>query len=78
MAGLTNPKLIPNWKEVLRCAWSIRLMLLAALLSGLEIILPFLGGLPVSPIWFAVFSFLVVAGAFIARLLAQSNMGGSQ
>lgn len=36
---------IPDWKSILRHAWSVRLMILAALLSGLEVALPLVNGL---------------------------------
>lgn len=65
-------RLIPNWRDVLTRAWSVRLMLLAAVLSGVEIILPFIGMSGWLPDGlFAAFSFLVVAGAFIARFISQ-------
>jgi hypothetical protein len=66
-------KLIWNWREVLRKAWSVRLMLLAAILSGVEIVLPFFSeAIPRG--LFSVLSFLTVAGAFVARLLAQKGL----
>lgn len=66
-------KLISNWRDVLRKAWSLRLMVLAALLSGVEVVLPFLSeALPRG--LFAVLSFLTVAGAFVARLVAQKGL----
>ena len=33
-------KLVSDWRHVLRNAWSVRLIVLAALLSGLEVVLP--------------------------------------
>lgn len=66
--------LIHNWQAVLRHAWSIRLILFAGLLTGLEAVLPFLGWLPHGPL--AILSFLVMATAFIARLVAQSTVSG--
>lgn len=66
--------LIPNWRMVLRRAWSIRLMLLAGFLSGVEAALPLLGGFfIIPPGLFAVLSGLTVSGAFVARLLAQKD-----
>lgn len=68
----------PQWKAILRKAWSIRLMLLAALLSGIEAALPilhhfgFLEFLPGG--FFALLSFIVVAAAFVARLIAQQGL----
>lgn len=67
-------KLAPNWREVLRYAWSIRLMLLAAALSALEVALPFIGALPIPTGVFALLSALTTAAAFMARLLAQAPL----
>jgi hypothetical protein len=65
--------LIPDWKRVLRKAWSLRLMLLAAVLSGVEVVLPFFTA-AVPPGVFAAVSFVVVAAAFMARLTVQKSM----
>lgn len=66
-------KLVWNWREVLRKAWSVRLMILAAVLSGVEVALPFFGdSLPRGV--FALLSMLVVGGAFVARLMAQKGL----
>lgn len=68
--------LVANWRRVLRHAWSVRLMLLAALLSGAEIALPLLQGvLPVPPLTFAALSGLTTAAALIARFIAQETVG---
>lgn len=65
--------LASNWKQILKKAWSVRLMILAALLSGIEVVLPFFSdSIPRGP--FAVLSFLAVGGAFVARLVAQKEM----
>lgn len=71
------PKLTvtPDWKTILRHAWSVRLMILAALLSGLEVALPLVNGLlPIRPGIFALLSGLVVAGAFVARFVVQKKI----
>ena len=66
-------KLYDNWKDILRRAWSIRLMLLAGLLSGCEVILPlFIDAMPRNV--FAILSLLAVSGAFVARLVAQKEV----
>ena len=71
---MKKPELIPDWKRVLRRAWSIRLMLLAGLLSGLEAILPIVMDVLPWPRWLAstVISF-VVGLAFVTRLMAQKD-----
>lgn len=67
--------LVANWRAVLLRAWSVRLMLLAGLLSGLEVALPLFGDLiPVAPRVLAALTVFIVAAAFVARLIAQSKM----
>ena len=65
-------KLANDWKLIFKKAWSVRLLIVAALLSGVEVVLPFLSDcLPRGP--FAAASFIAVAGAFVARLVAQKE-----
>jgi len=66
-------KLYDNWKDILKKAWSIRFMVLAALLTGLEVLLPlFNESIPKNT--FAALSFVCVSAAFIARLVAQRGV----
>ena len=73
-------ELIYNWREVLAKAWSFRLIILAALLSGFEVALPILReaieplGL-VPPGVFAALSFVATAAAGVARIVAQPKAG---
>lgn len=66
-------KLIHNWRELLRRAWSLRLMFLAAILSGVEVALPFFAE-SVPRGTFALLSAVTVAAAFVARLVAQRGL----
>ena len=67
--------MIWNWKDVLAKAWSIRLMLIAAMLTGLEVALPLLPPYMLLPDgMYALLTGVVVALALLARLLAQSNL----
>jgi hypothetical protein len=66
-------KLSDDWKEVLRKAWSVRLMAVTALFVGLEAALPNLDGL-LPPKTFAILAFVTTVGSFATRLLAQPNM----
>lgn len=67
--------LLPNWQAVLRHAWSVRLLAIAALLSGVEAVLPFLQDfLPISPGTFALLSLAVSIGALIARIVSQKDI----
>ena len=66
-------KLLTDWKRILKRAWSIRLLILAGVLSGIEVVLPFFSdAIPRGP--FAVLSFFAVAGAFVSRLVAQKEL----
>lgn len=68
-------RLISDWRRVFRRAWSVRLIALAAVLTGAEIALPLLEGLlPLPPRTFALLSGLAAAGAFIARFVAQPEI----
>jgi hypothetical protein len=65
--------LADNWKDILKKAWSIRFLILAGLLSGAEVILPFFqDSIPRGA--FAILSFLAVGGAFISRIVAQRDI----
>lgn len=64
--------LAPDWKLILKKAWSIRLMILAGLLSGCEVILPlYQDAIPRGT--FAVLSMLAISGGTIARIVAQKG-----
>lgn len=66
-------RLIDNWRDVLRRAWSVRIIAIAALFSGLEVALPLIGyTLPISETWRAIVYMLVTMVALVARLLAQN------
>ncbi len=65
-------RLTANWSHVLRKAWSFRLMILASLLSALEVLLPFFEHqIPRLP--FATLTLVVVVLATVARLMAQAK-----
>jgi len=68
-------KLIDNAGDVLKKAWSVRLMVLAAILTGAETLMAFdLFTIGIPPAIRAPLTAMVVAGAFIARFYAQANM----
>lgn len=70
-------KLIPDWKEVLKKAWSVRLIILAGLLSGLEVVLPMFSTTIPRGV-FSVLSFLTVASALVARVMMQKSLRETQ
>lgn len=66
-------RLIENWTKVLKKAWSIRLIVLAGLLSQVEVLLPmFSDSMPRG--LFAGVSLLVTVAAVVARVVAQPKM----
>lgn len=68
---MLNMTLLPDWRDVLKKAWSIKFMALAGLVAGCETLLQ-LGGREFLPPWVvpSVTSFLASLGV-LARLLAQ-------
>ena len=65
-------ELTPDWKKLLRYAWSVRLMFFAALLTGLEVALPlFQHRIPIPNGYLALGSGLLTVSAFIMRFVSQ-------
>ena len=63
-----------DWKHILRHAWSIRLIAVAAVLSGIEVSLPLIQPyVSVNPVWLASATGIATAAAFVARLVAQKE-----
>ena len=70
-------RLIEDWRHVLKHAWSIRFIVLAALLSGVEIVLPMFGDTMPRGL-FAALTLVVSVAAAIARLVTQQKMRGEK
>ena len=70
-------QLIANWRAVLVRAWSMRLMFLAAILSGIEAALPAFSDL-FPPNLFGAITALVVSAAMVARLLPQPSLAPAE
>lgn len=69
---MKRPHLLPDWRDVLRRAWSIRWIALAFVLTMAEFALPaFSDAFP--PRVFALLGGLATAAAFVTRLLAQRD-----
>ncbi len=65
--------LIDEWRNVAAKAWSVRLALLSALLSALEVFVQLV--IPDHPApWLAGVAALVGLGAGVARIVAQPRM----
>lgn len=66
-------RLHSNWKSIIKKAWSIRLMIIAGMLSAAEVVIPYFeASLPRG--FFSLLSGAVVGSAFVARLVAQKDV----
>jgi len=65
-------------KKVLRHAWSLRLIVLAAVLSSLPVFISLVNAdlLGIDPVVFAAIAAVVNIAAFIARLIPQRSVSG--
>ncbi len=63
-------KLLDNWAEVVRRAWSVRLAILSAILGAVEIGVQFLAATHQTP-WFAMGAAITSLAAALARIVAQ-------
>lgn len=72
-------KLVENWSGVLSRAWSVRLMLISAILSALPVFFGLVDAdmLGVDPVVFAALAALVSAVAVIARVIPQAAITGA-
>jgi hypothetical protein len=70
-----KPKLglLPDWRRVLRRAWSIRLTILAALFTAAEVAVSLFGDVLPRGL-FVLLAFTASIGAALARLVAQPEM----
>ena len=65
--------LLPDWKNVLTRAWSVKCMAFAAMVSGCETLLQ-LGGASILPGWAVpAVTGVVTAVGILARVLAQKE-----
>ena len=62
-----------DWRYILRRAWSVRFIAIAAILSGLETVLPMFSGW-VDPGTFSMLSSVFASAALVARIVAQKGL----
>lgn len=68
--------LLPEWKRILRKAWSFRLALIAAALGGVEMALPLFSDAFPRHVFMSL-SILTTVGAALARIVAQPKSMGT-
>jgi len=66
-------RLIHNWKDILKGAWSVRFIVLAFACSMGEVLMPVYKD-AMSPGWFAAASALFGTLALVSRVLAQKGL----
>ena len=67
--------LLDHWTTILKRAWSMRLVILAGLLSGIEVILPLFTDVFPRGV-FSGLSVVAATSAAVARVVAQPKMWG--
>lgn len=77
-AARSRVRLHRDWRAILRRAWSIRLLIIAGLLSGAEVALPLLDESVLPQGALAALSAVVTGAALVARLLAQRGIADDQ
>jgi len=72
-------KPLANWRKILWKAWSIRLLLIAGLLSAIEAVLPFMReSVAGPPVVCGLLTLLATFAAIVARLIAQKSLRGDE
>lgn len=73
------PTPLPQWKRILKRAWSVRLNAAAVVFTGMEVAVPYLDGvLPIPHHLFGILAGLVSMAAIYARIVQQTNLKGTQ
>lgn len=67
-------KLYDNWRYIVKKAWSLKFVIAAGVLSGLEVALAIAGSQWFEPGVLAGLSAVCCCCAFVARLVAQKDM----
>lgn len=67
-------KLVQNWREILKKAWSVKFNVIASVLAGLEVVVAIWQPAGVPSGVFAGFAGLVSIGSNVARIFAQKEI----
>jgi hypothetical protein len=69
-------KLIPDWRRIVRKAWSVKAMILSAFFAGGEIALPLLHSTIAEDFqgWCAIAAGLCAMGGVILRIMPQAKL----
>ena len=66
-------KLYPNWKVILKKAWSVRFNAIAIFFACAEYLLPYYAD-SFQKGMFAILSIIAIAGGMLSRLVYQKNL----
>lgn len=64
-------KLVDDWHWIVNHAWSVRLLILSALLTGVDAATPFFLNAPTA--WNSLVAFVISAAALVSRFVAQER-----
>jgi hypothetical protein len=67
-------RLVDDWHWVVNHSWTVRLLMLAFVLSGAETVMPYFADYSPHPALYAVTMGLITGAAFVARLIAQNRV----
>lgn len=72
-------KLVGNWKQILAGAWSVRLLVVALIVSAAQVFFSMVSAdmIGLDPVWFAAISAIVSAAAIVARVIQQQALSGA-
>lgn len=75
-------KLVPNWRDILKKAWSVRWMYLVTLLAGIEVILPLFQDVFAASlarrVLFAALTLLAILLGIVSRVIEQKEISGER
>jgi hypothetical protein len=73
MLNTLKSRLLPDWQWVVSFSWSVRLIMLACILSIAEAVMPFFTPLTHQPLY-ALATGLITGAALIARVIVQKRI----
>jgi len=73
MDAFAQMHLLPDWKRILKRAWSVRFSVLAACFTAAEIVVPVFSDILPRGV-FVLLAFAASIGAAVARIVAQPEM----
>lgn len=78
--GIALPRVRKDWRKIIKRAWSVRLMMLAAVFGGCDAAIQAAIAMdvrpPISAGWFSILAGVASLAAMVARVVAQRDLEG--